>query len=778
MTTTASNFGQRAGLWPVRPQLLATLVVLAAGLLRLYRLIDQNIWWDEGWTLWLAQLDPRAIALRTAVDTHPPLHYLLMHYWIMAAGRSAFAGRLFSVFAGMLMVAVMYRLGRLAGGARLGILAALLLALARFHLWWSQDIKNYTLAGVFSLASVWFTLRLLQAAPPRGRARLWAGYIGLSALGLYSHYLAALIFLANNLYAAVVFLRDSIGRRPRRRPPLLGAWSLAQLAVLALFLPWLAAHLRLATTWTAAPPLEFGFFLRLTASLFTLGVIHNIDAYAPVVVGLLALAGLGAAWALRRPANASHGAALLSLLIIGLPPLVIYGLSLTPAAFFAPQITPRYLLIFAPAFLLLLALGLSALRRFSPRVGLTALLLVLSAQAWTVTDYYRTRRWTDEMYTLVNIINAFAQPGDGVLLHTDHDWPVFLYYLRAPIGWDGVLARAPLDEAMASGRAATMASRFKRVWLVMDPDALARDPRHLVEAQLGQRLPRQAEWSVGDEELVLYAGAPEAGLEVPPENFAPQTRRTADLAPGLRLLGFDFPVREALSGDVLHLVTYWDAGQATPVEFRLRGPAGEWRQPAAVRAGQRVRLQADLALPPGADGHYSIEVVAGGNSLTVARLTAEPRRHPPIAAIGTRLDYHLGRAIRLVGYDLPQGEVRAGEKLPVTVFWSSTAPVTRSYKVFVHLVGTEWNPVLNNPLWGQVDRLPLDGDLPTTAWVPGQVVPDAYSIAVDPSAPPGQYQIEVGLYDPVSGARLSVTSRHGRVLGDAVPLRTVTVLAP
>jgi 4-amino-4-deoxy-L-arabinose transferase-like glycosyltransferase len=131
------------------PSFVAYGVVLLAFGLRLYRLLDQNIWWDEGWTLWLARFDLVSIALRTAGDEHPPLHYWLMHFWSAGLGSSAFAGRLFSVFFGVLMIAVFYRLARHSGGGRLGILAALLLTLSRFHILWSQDIKNYTLAGFF-----------------------------------------------------------------------------------------------------------------------------------------------------------------------------------------------------------------------------------------------------------------------------------------------------------------------------------------------------------------------------------------------------------------------------------------------------------------------------------------------------------------------------------------------------------------------------------------------------------------------------------------------------
>ena len=117
--------------------------VLVAFFLRIYRLADKNIWWDEGWSIWLSRQDLAAIALRTAADEHPPLHYWMLHFWNMLAGTDAIAGRFLSVAFGVLTIALIYRIGKHIGGEWIGILAALFLATARFHIWWSQDIKNF-----------------------------------------------------------------------------------------------------------------------------------------------------------------------------------------------------------------------------------------------------------------------------------------------------------------------------------------------------------------------------------------------------------------------------------------------------------------------------------------------------------------------------------------------------------------------------------------------------------------------------------------------------------
>src|SRR5947209_20344033 len=73
------------------------------------------------------------------------------------------------------------------------------------------------------------------------------------------------------------------------------------------------------------------------------------------------------------------------------------------------------------------------------------------------------------------------------------------------------------------------------------------------------------------------------------------------------------------------------------------------------------------------------------------------------------------------------------------------------YSVFVHLLGD------NGAIVAQRDAVPLNGARPTPTWVPGEYLADSYDIAVPPDASRGQYTLEVGLFDPVSGSRLPAT---------------------
>ncbi len=641
----------------------------------------------------------------------------------------------------------------------------------------------------------------------------WAGYVLSITLGLYSHYLAALVFLADNLFVLFLLVREwRSGRNPL---PFLWRWSLAQIAVLALFAPWMALYLQNAISFMAAPVFDFGVFLRLAATVFPLGVTTNIDNYALPAAGMTLLAALGglSIFASRRSGRTGYpllsSGALFALLTVLIPPVLLYVLSLTPAAFFAPKIQARYLLVLLPAYALLLALGLLFLWRlpelsiFSRLTGprapylaraaaAIAFCLVAIAQFTTLSDYYQGRILHDDYATLANVVNDFSQPGDLLLLNTDQEWPTFLYYLRRPADWLGVPNANNMDTNEAR-RLAEQAAPYRAVWLVTIPDALAKDPQHLLERALaryqaqGETSPhwRSAyEQSFGDNRLTLYlrTAEPRDLSHVPAGNFVPQFASDESFGEEARLLGLDLPVREVQPGDTLRVVTYWRAmapTRAIPLLVRLATGDGATvtEQTTAVPSGDLARAQADLVIPPGTPaGPLNVVVRPCCRDVVVGSVDVIPRYLDISAGLPTHpLDFRLGAGIRLAGYNLFESTFQPSDSVPLTLVWKAEQAQTASYTVFVHLLGEHYNAAQNNFLWGQVDSLPRGGQLPTSAWPPGTTIDDPYRVPVAPNAPPGRYKIEVGLYDAAIGARLTVFDANGSPAGDAVIITEIEI---
>src|SRR5512143_803899 len=84
------------------------------------------LWWDEGGSIYQAQLSPAGLVRLVAeTDDHPPGYYLLLHGWMVLFGTSPFGTRLLSVFSALALAPLLYVTGkRLTGGRRAGVATA------------------------------------------------------------------------------------------------------------------------------------------------------------------------------------------------------------------------------------------------------------------------------------------------------------------------------------------------------------------------------------------------------------------------------------------------------------------------------------------------------------------------------------------------------------------------------------------------------------------------------------------------------------------------------
>jgi hypothetical protein len=138
----------------------------------------------------------------------------------------------------------------------------------------------------------------------------------------------------------------------------------------------------------------------------------------------------------------------------------------------------------------------------------------------------------------------------------------------------------------------------------------------------------------------------------------------------------------------------------------------------------------------------------------------------------TAMDERLGDNIQFLGFDGDVQQVRPGVPFALVLYWRALARMDTPYTVFVHLVDE------NGRIWAQADGEPAGGDIPTTAWLPGEVIADAYQLEPPPSLPAGEYTLIAGVYDKPTGARLAVRSVASGHSEDALLLGRVIVAAP
>ena len=124
------------------------------------------------------------------------------------------------------------------------------------------------------------------------------------------------------------------------------------------------------------------------------------------------------------------------------------------------------------------------------------------------------------------------------------------------------------------------------------------------------------------------------------------------------------------------------------------------------------------------------------------------------------MNANLGNKIGLQGFALDQ----SGDTLAVHLVWLARQPMDESYKVFIHLIDDQ------GKLLAQTDSRPQGYASNTNRWIPGQVVADRFAVPLPPDAPPGRYQVRVGLYGETDGQRLPVLDVTGKAIDDQVLL--------
>ncbi len=804
---------------------LPLLVLLLAFALRVYKLGDQNIWWDEGYSVYVTRHAIGDLTAVAAADTHPPLYYWILHAWMGLGGQSELALRFPSVIFGVLTVALVYRLGRsLAASAGqypipntlTSTLAALLLAISRFHIWWSQEIRMYSLATMWAAASMLalldFGFRISDSRLSGQRSvthsRLSLGMYALTvAAGLYSLYLFVFVVAAEAVFVAWVAWRQWAGSKARAQSlAWLTAWGAAILAAVLALLPWLAYTLPRLKSWSAAS--EFGplTYVQVAWTALTLGLTEHVERYAllNLAFAIILVAGIivrRRATSNQQPATSNYILPLtLCVLFVPLGGVFIL-LTLPQGAFYRPPLEARYQLLSAPALALILAASIAALWKCRKANGILAGVAVIGLVTWVLPGYYEGRRLRDDFQTMTRAIEAYAEPGDALLLVSGDRFPLFNFRYdvlprRGELPDATTLPVRRVTPADVEQSLAPLAQAHRRVWLA-EVEKNLQDPDGLLASWLDSNCHVVWREEYGYNRLTLYSA----------DQKPPVISTWTGLAP------YDLPVREAGAGDVAHLVAYLETSQPLTLTISLVQfddsdvKVLETRGYGLVNSLTRLRFDVPVYAhtPPG-EYHfvlsstpdpwwYSCHTVtqrqesrsratepfrfeAQGNGYCIkldkSLHIAGTLRPESVKAVPNRRNVQIGRFVNLLGYQAPT-TAKPGNSLPVKLYWRTSDKIAERYTVFVQLIGAEFNPQTGGPLWAGHDSEPLDGGYPTTQWFVGAIIADTHVLVVPPDTPPGEYELWAGMYTQPNVERMPVYDAQGKLVGDHVTCGTIRV---
>jgi hypothetical protein len=528
---------------------LVVLITIIGGFLRVILIGNKGMWLDETFSVWLAKhsvIDMLHWIVK--IDQHPPLYYLLLHYWIALTGDTPYYARLLSALFGAGTIPIIYLIGKRLSGVMTGLVAAVIMALSLYNIYYAQETRMYTLLTFNAAVAIDALVRLLtdaRSARPIGsqfqeylhawrtsgpvepdpersfsykvearnqtgwRAWIsrhrwspiqtietdlaWVAFIVFSAATLLSHNTAVLFPLAANIFVLGLMLYQRLkkkGPAPTFQAPSFWNWVKAQIGIFLLWSPWIVAFIKQASEvyqrfWIPAPTWD-GVIQVLKSFLYPSAQIPASQTIAIWILYVLVF-GLGLVYFRKKFSQFLFLAALFAIPWLG--ELIV--------SIRRPIFYDRTLIWTTIPLFLVLAAGIAQLRfRF---VIIMVLGILCTANLFSTSDYFRFYQ-KEDWSSAARDVAAFVEKDDLILFNSNFVEIPFNYYFE-PFNLRSVqveeqglpldlVANGILEPEMTSNDIPGLISLLHghhRVWLVYSHNSYT-DPKGLIPPALASQM--------------------------------------------------------------------------------------------------------------------------------------------------------------------------------------------------------------------------------------------------------------------------------------------------
>ena len=631
--------------------------------------------------------------MAAAPRSPPPLYYWLLNLWVRLFGLSENGLRSLSVFASAATVGLTYDLGRRLFGRVAGLLAAFLLAIAPFHIYYAQEARMYALLTLWAtlLVSsfiVFLQQEMIEVSPGRRELPLIGTTPGFifavtAILGLYTHYLFPLMLLVVNLVYGAWLI--STWARPFRRLRIV-RWLFLHLVIIFGFWAWAGIAIERLRAWPASAVSQQGIGAILNA-LRLLAFGPTADAIAPLWL-----------WPV------------LAVLLLGLLPVVLDA----RARAAQPPVQPAA----APA----RKAGSAATRRRSgrpprPTVAAPPMAAAPDAPPGAWTAWVVPTLWLLAPLGLMLAFGLFKEAYLKFLLIAS---PALALLLARGLLLPLALLRST---PRVTGAAPTRSAWLALAWLTLG----------LIGVSAGAALALN----------IYYTDSAFAR-----DDYRGMVRTINALATPQDAILLDAPGQR----DVF---SYYYRGNLPVLALPAQRPplaAETTANLAADLAGKR-RVYALFWATDESDPQRIVETWLDQNAYKVQDAWQGNVRFviyslPQATAPMQPLAVTFAPLADLAGLALSVPALPSGEVLEITLRWQVKAATAQRYKVFLQLLDGA------DQVWAQRDAEPAGESRPTSTWQPGEVIEDRHGLLIPPGTPLGRYRLIAGLYDAATGVRL------------------------
>ena len=470
--------------WFSKPATALALIVVSGAALRVVKITDYSLWGDEGFSAAIVMQPWRPFWLSILYEPWTAFYFVLLKPWTLCFGTGEVALRSLSVVFGLVAIVAIYYLGERLFSRRAGLIAAAMTAVSPVQIWYSQEVRGYSVYVLLS-ALCWLAfLAALHNSQPRNLS-IWSVLMVLTG---YCHFIGLGIIPAQWVCIAI--------RRPDfsfvKRLAVATAAAAVALALIPIFMVTLNSG---QAGWIA--PLSWAEIADVFVTVS--GGLHgNVGAiFCLTYVLLLVWALLGS----YQKGNDQSGWESCAFASAG---FLVPIMATIAGGFFVPMLIGRYLLLCFPPFVVLAAQGLLTVRPRKAALIVVAALVAMSA--WELRDSYNLES-RDDWRSTAQYVMRHGQPGDAAIFVTPECRYAFQYYAAQepkteafPVilgenrdlvdGIRIVTNRFPSYTNGALGKVDSLPKSYRRIWL-MKPGSIdldTRDPNKRESVQLAAAL--------------------------------------------------------------------------------------------------------------------------------------------------------------------------------------------------------------------------------------------------------------------------------------------------
>lgn len=165
--------------------------------------INQSLWLDETISANVAKMPLKTIVSSFSIsDFHPPGYYWFLNLWVKFFGSEVVVMRLSSVLFSLIVIWLVYEMGKLIKDRKTGLWAAVLVGVNPLFIYYSQELRMYAMATMFLTASVYFWLKMIKNSE-EVKTGWWISFNLLTGLAFLTFYGSIFLTGAMILYLAV-----------------------------------------------------------------------------------------------------------------------------------------------------------------------------------------------------------------------------------------------------------------------------------------------------------------------------------------------------------------------------------------------------------------------------------------------------------------------------------------------------------------------------------------------------------------------------------------------